>query len=29
MTTVITNDSLARLGLKIGSLVTAEVKIHR
>ena len=26
VTTVITNDSLVRLGLKIGSLVTAEVK---
>jgi molybdate transport system regulatory protein len=26
LTTVITNDSLTRLGLKIGSLITAEVK---
>lgn len=26
VTTVITNDSLARLGLKVGSLITAEVK---
>ena len=26
VTTVITNDSLARLGLKVGTLITAEVK---
>ncbi len=26
ITTIITNDSLARLGLKVGSLITAEVK---
>ena len=26
VTTMITNDSLARLGLKVGKLITAEVK---
>ena len=26
VTTVITNDSLVRLGLKVGTLITAEVK---